>query len=58
VKRLIVAAVTFIMFYLFAGFIPWNWDPSTWDPVSRFYFILVGAAAAGLAATYPGLKDK
>ena len=55
-KRLIVAVVTFIMVYLFAGFIPWNWDPSTWDPLSRFYFVLIGAAAAMLAATYP--EDK
>ena len=43
---LALMCVPFVVVWLFAGFIAWNWNPEEWGRFWRFYVAFIGACCS------------
>jgi hypothetical protein len=41
----------FVMLWMMAGFVAWDWDPANWEPVSRLAFVWLASALGVFAVT-------
>jgi hypothetical protein len=52
-KPAAAALAAFVLVYLLAGFVVWDWNPANWTELGRFIVALFGTSLAVVTATAP-----